>query len=339
MKGIFPLIIVILLLSSSNSNAMLLSGKIAPYEENTADSTKKKCTLFNAKFPRKGKFFVYWGYNISSYSKSNIRFTGRDYDFTIYDVKGTDNPTKEFMTYINPKLLTVPQNNWKIGYNLSDKHSISFGNDHMKYVMPEQKVKMTGTISSGENAGIYDKQVVLVGELSEEHDVGNTHGGQERDTLLSSGFASKLEHCDGLNDVSFEYGYTGNLWASKNGKHSIAIQPTLSIGGVITDTEAIVLGAKDPSHGDEAHTTEGLHPEHNASRKSKGYHLAGFSTSVGLGVQVNFFEDLFLLARVKGGYINMSDIITTHEGGRAQQSFGYIEPMLLIGYSFFLKKK
>ena len=294
-------------------------------------------------FSRKGKLFFYWGYNFSWYTKSNIRFTGSDYDFTIYDVKGTDKPDKKFTTYINPKLFTVPQHNWRIGYYLNDWHSISIGNDHMKYVMPKQKVRMTGTISSGENAGIYDNEIIIVGENSgHDHEGGgNSSDGQthsHEDTLYASGIVTILEHCDGLNDFSVEYGWTGNLWVSKNDKHALAFTGTFSIGGLIPDSEVNVLGAKDPSHGDEAHTIEGLHPEHNASRKNKGYHLAGFSTSVGLGVQVNFFKNLFLLARVKGGYINMSDIITTHEGGRAKQNFGYFEPMLVIGYSFSFHK-
>ena len=37
-----------------------------------------------------GKFYAYWGWNSSSYSKSNIHFKGNNYDFTLLDIKAKD---------------------------------------------------------------------------------------------------------------------------------------------------------------------------------------------------------------------------------------------------------
>ena len=40
----------------------------------------------------KGKMYFYWGGNRDSYTNSDIRFKGANYDFTIYDVEVVDRP-------------------------------------------------------------------------------------------------------------------------------------------------------------------------------------------------------------------------------------------------------
>ena len=56
-------------------------------QESNVDFKKNKLT-------NKGKFFVYWGWNWASYSDSDIRFKGSDYDFTLSDVTAQDTPSK-----------------------------------------------------------------------------------------------------------------------------------------------------------------------------------------------------------------------------------------------------
>lgn len=41
---------------------------------------------------KKGKFFISWGGNRESYTKSDIHFKGDDYDFTIHDATAKDKP-------------------------------------------------------------------------------------------------------------------------------------------------------------------------------------------------------------------------------------------------------
>ena len=50
----------------------------------------------------KGKFYIFWGGNRANYTKSDIRFVGKDYDFTIYDVEAHDKPKGWHMDYFNP---------------------------------------------------------------------------------------------------------------------------------------------------------------------------------------------------------------------------------------------
>ncbi len=95
----------------------------------------------------KGKFFFFWGYNFSSYAKSDIHFTGPNYDFILHDVKAADRPTKFGSTYFDPSRLTIPQFNLHFGYYIKDNYSISLGWDHMKYVVDiPQQVKISGFI-------------------------------------------------------------------------------------------------------------------------------------------------------------------------------------------------
>ena len=57
----------------------------------------------------KGKFFVFWGWNRSSFSTSDIQFKGQNYDFTLSDVKASDKPKPFGIYYFKPTELTIPQ--------------------------------------------------------------------------------------------------------------------------------------------------------------------------------------------------------------------------------------
>src|SRR5690606_40841590 len=90
----------------------------------------------------KGKFFVSWGGNRAAFTKSDITFKGEDYNFTIKDVTAEDKPKGWHIDYINPTRITIPQTNFKLGYFISDNYSIAIGMDHMKYVMPKDKIRV-----------------------------------------------------------------------------------------------------------------------------------------------------------------------------------------------------
>lgn len=259
-------------------------------------------------FKRKENIFFYWGYNRSAYTNSDIHFWGDGYDFSISNVSAADQPTTTFKAYIVPTTFTVPQYNYRIGYYFNDKTFISLGEDHMKYAIEKQVTRLTGYVDSGNNIGNYNNTEVLVGEESEmEVSIIDS---------LPQGFVSEFEHCDGLNDVSFELGRIEQLWIAKNAKHALAAIGTVGFGMVVPDTDADVLG---------------LTPYHNQTRKT--YHLAGYSFSASIGLEFNFYKNFFLQTRLKCGYMNLSDINTTVEGGKASQHFSFIEPMLVVGYS------
>ncbi len=132
----------------------------------------------------KGTIYTYWGWNRGFYSNSDIHFKGDGYDFTLDDVKAFDRPTKFGIDpYFNPGDITLPQTNFKIGYFIDDNLSLSFGVDHMKYIMSnKQTVHRKGTIATGGKFdGVYDGDVDL----------------RDKEFLM-------YEHSDGLNYINLE---------------------------------------------------------------------------------------------------------------------------------------
>lgn len=128
------------------------------------------------------KWSVYWGWNRSNYSKSDIHFWGEGHDVTFSNVQASDRQTEVnadnlLGTYLNPTLFTIPQYNWRIAYQLNDDTAIALNFDHMKYVMDQdQTVQVSGTISNLTQSGTK--------KLTEDY--------------------LTFEHTDGLNIVSVE---------------------------------------------------------------------------------------------------------------------------------------
>lgn len=117
------------------------------------------------KYNNKGKLYFYWGWNNSAYSQSDIYFYGKNFEFTLKDAVATDRQTPVLLEYINPKTITIPQYNLRIGYFINDKYSVSIGNDHMKYVVKTgQQKTVRGHISETNTKydGYYDDQEVEV---------------------------------------------------------------------------------------------------------------------------------------------------------------------------------
>lgn len=267
-------------------------------------------------YPRKGKLYLFWGYNRAAYSHSNISFRGEGYSFKINDIKASDDPTNVSTVYVKPTTFTIPQFNYRIGYFLSDKTFVSFGSDHMKYTMLKQTTHLTGHINGGDKAGTYNNTEVVVGEDAEVNNPGHLIIDN-----LPGGFVTNFEHCDGLNDFSAEFGRLEQLWISKNHKHAFAVVGSAGIGMVIPDTDVDILGQP---------------PKHDMEANKKAYHLAGYSLSATMGLQFDLYQHIFVLARLKAGYIDLPDINTSAYGGKASQHFEFIEPMCVLGYTFHL---
>jgi len=268
-------------------------------------------------YPRKGKAFIFWGYNRSAYNHSDIKFWGDGYNFSISDIRATDEQTPFTAQYFNPGGVTVPQFDLRAGYYLNDKTYVSVGTDHMKYIIAKQATFLNGYVSKGVNTGTYHNTEIEVGE----HDSPNFNVASIIDNL-PKGFVSGFEHCDGLNDVSAEIGRQEQLWMSNNRKHALSALGGIGLGAVIPDTDADVLGQP---------------PKHDMENNKKSYHLAGYSASAHIGLQFDFCRHGFILFKLKGGYMNLPDILTTIYGGKASQHFNFLEEMGVIGYTFDTK--
>ena len=247
----------------------------------------------------KGKFYIFWGGNRESFSKSDIRFKGEDYDFTLYDVAAHDKPKGFHIDYFNPTRMTIPQTNFRIGYFITDKYNISIGIDHMKYVMHnDRRLAYSGYYP---NAGSYNE---------------NPADGQltlDEDFLL-------FEHTDGLNYVNTEISRVDDItkYLSKTiDTDKFQINLTEGIGGgfLYPKTNTTLLGKE----------------------RYDEFHVSGFGVSAKVGLNFTFFKYFFIQTELKGGYIEMNDIRTTKDkADSAEQNFWFLQRILVIGGIFRL---
>jgi len=253
----------------------------------------------------KGKFYIYWGGNRDNYTKSDIHFTGADYDFTLYDVTAQDKPKGWHVDYINPGRMTIPQTNFRMGYFINDHYNVSLGLDHMKYVMYQDKVvnyagKYPGRGSFGEDN--YNGQPLNNNQVN-----------------LTEDFLT-FEHTDGLNYINTEIARVDDI-SSKIFKTWDSDKFQINI------TEGVGAGV--------------LLPKTNAKLFSKerhdDFHLSGYGVSAKVGLNFTFFKHFFIQTELKGGYINMPDIRTTFDpADRANQDFWFLQRIIAVGGIFKL---
>lgn len=256
-----------------------------------APVTPEKYTAHN-----KGKFFLYWGGNRATYSTSDIRFTGADYDFTIYDVWAHDKPKGYHIDYINPERITIPQTNFRMGYFISDHYNISIGWDHMKYVM------------------FQDKVVKYSGYYPNEGSFGENFPGNN--VLLTEKFLT-FEHTDGLNYIHPELTRVDDIsdWFKLPNTDKFQINISEGIGaGVLLPKTNTKLFAKD---------------------RYDEFHISGFGISAKAGLTFTFYKYFFLQTELKTGYIQMDNIRTTSDkADKAQQNFWFLQSMIAFGGIF-----
>jgi hypothetical protein len=134
---------------------------------------------------RKGDFYLYWGWNITGYTNSTISFSGENYDFSLDKLQARHRPSPlDLEMYLSPTKFTIPQYNFRVGYFLNDTYNLSFGIDHMKYVMVSyQETTINGYIENidPEFDGVYENSPIRI----------------------TPQFL-QFEHTDGLNYVNFE---------------------------------------------------------------------------------------------------------------------------------------
>ncbi|WP_147678934.1 hypothetical protein [Algibacter pacificus] len=280
----------------SNLHTVILLLSIINFSAFAQDIETVKYTESN-----KGKFFVSWGGNRESYSKSDIHFEGDNYNFTIKNATAHDKPKGWHMDYINPTRLTIPQTNFKLGYFISDKYSISVGLDHMKYVMEREKyraldgyIDLPSTEDGAQFNDTYNNEI----------------------TYLSEDFLG-FEHTDGLNYIYTEiarHDDISNLFNLPN-TDKFQINLTEGIGGGL------------------------LYPKTNSTlllkERNDEFHVAGYGISARAGINFTFFKHFFMQLDLKGGYINMPDIRTTPDPiDRASQHFTYLQRIVSFGGIF-----
>ncbi|MGE8721353.1 hypothetical protein [Leptospira terpstrae] len=265
---------------------------------------------------KKGNWNLQWGYNRSSYTQSDINFRGPGYEFTLKDVNAKDKPESfKPEVYFNPSKFEIPQYNLKISYFFTDRFFLAFGQDHMKYVVtPGQPVKYSGYIDPGV---IAKNQLALSPEAAafiylfpgHVQEMAGYHGGDQ--TIALTPDILNYEHTDGLNYLFLDFGWITPLYTSSDGLSGVSLVSTIGGGPVVCRSDVRVLG----------------------KGQNNNFHLSGYGVSGYVATRYEFSRTYFLELGGKGGYIDLTDVLTSGGSNRASQNFGFLELVLSGGVS------
>ena len=173
----------------------------------------------------RGQFYFYWGYNREYFSSSDLHFQGPNYDFTLYNIKAKDRPERFGWVYFKPGTISIPQFNWRLGYFITERFHLSFGIDHMKYVVQQgQDTYLSGVISelaSDKYAGSYLNEPIVL----------------QPDILT-------FEHTNGFNFASLDVEWLQPLFSRDKPAPALACYWNIGAGGVwvVTKTDVRVFG-------------------------------------------------------------------------------------------------
>lgn len=258
-----------------------------------------------------------WGGNRESYSKSDVNFRGKDYNFTVENMQAHDKPKGWHVDYINPANMTIPQTNLRLGYFFSDHYSVTIGVDHMKYVMSQNQI---ANVNGYINLPADDPAAALYNGNYNNTPVDMSQGGAKEGGMPpgSTGIPFLIyEHTDGLNYVNTEVARFDDIskWFGLPNIDKVQINLTEGLGaGVLyPKTNTTLLGKE--RHDD--------------------FHVSGYGVSAKAGLNVTFFKHFYIQGELKGGYINMQDIrTTTSPEDKASQHFTYFQRIIAVGGIF-----
>ena len=249
----------------------------------------------------KRAMFFYWGYNRSFYTDSKISFFGPGYDFSLAGVQATDRPSPDFITYVDPSTLTVPQFNARIGFNFKKKWALSFGYDHMKYVM------------------VHGPTYLLSGKINPLIDpISNWSGDYNAEPVTTDESILHYENTNGMNYIRAEISHIDKLVRASN---AFAIYSVSGLGA------GLVLNYNDFTFAGEKSMTT--------------LSMSGVGASAHLGIRFEFFKHFFLQANNSVGFLYQHRVKTRGNDpyAYARQSLGYFQSDIVLGGIFYLRPK
>lgn len=249
----------------------------------------------------KRAIFVYWGYNRSFYTDSKISFFGPGYDFSLAGVQATDRPSPEFITYVDPSTLTVPQFNARIGFNFKKKWALSFGYDHMKYVI------------------VHGPTYLLSGRINPLIDpISNWSGDYNAEPVTTDESTLHYENTNGMNYIRAEISHIDKLVRASN---AFAIYSVSGLGA------GLVLNYNDFTFAGEKSMTT--------------LSMSGVGASAHLGIRFEFFRHFFLQANNSVGFLYQHRVKTRGNDpyAYARQTLGYFQSDIVLGGIFYLRAK
>lgn len=249
-----------------------------------------------------GTLFGYWGYNRSGYTKSNMRFVGPGYDFTMAGARANDNPEKfSASVYFNPSKITIPQFNARVGYYFKDHWAVSFGYDHMKYIFAHNnRVTLSGEIDAGIDtvwSGTYNAEPIVT---DREH--------------------FHYENSDGLNYLRVELTRTDRwLTLGDNDQFAISTNIGISTGGLLSFNDYTFGGRKDV----------------------RTISMSGYGISLHVGPRFEFFRHFFIQPNLGGGFMHQVKVRTrpNDPSSYARHAYGYFEFDTVFGFLLYIRPK
>lgn len=262
--------------------------------------------LFSQKHKKKlsngaGTMFGYVGYMMTGYSESNINFVGEGYDFTLSDVRASDNDSyASFPAQVRPSIV-LPELTFKAGYYFKNYWAFALGYDRMRYVMDDRNdVRINGAIDPAIVAnspwyGIYAGESTVT----------------DRSTFHYEN--------DELNYIRGELIRTDQVFrAGSNNEFVITSNFGLSLGALISRTDF---------------NYEDVHSLETVS-------LSGFGGSLSAGLRFEFFRHLFIQTNATGGFHKQIKVQTRHNetaNAYASHLYGFGSFDVSLGYLFYIR--
>lgn len=245
-----------------------------------------------------GTFYAYWGYNRSAYTKSNMRFVGNDYDFTLKNVTASDNPYPlDLSVYLSPTKITIPQFNIRAGYYFWNNWDLSIGYEHMKYIFNDKN------------------EVLLDGYIGDNVDE-NWSGYYANEPVVTNRKQFHYENSDGLNYINLRLTRT-DQWYSSNSKN-FSFNTLMGVGA------GSILSFNDFNFGGEF------------TRRTIS--MSGYGLSGSLGLRFDFFKHVFIQSNVIGGFNQQIKVKNRPDSDAyTSQKYGFIMFDTSIGALFYIR--
>jgi hypothetical protein len=245
-----------------------------------------------------GTFFMYFGYNRSTYTTSTMEFVSPSYNFSMENVSGTDNMNDgSIASYLGSDGFETFQFNVHMGYYIKPKWAITFGVDRLNYFMTNnQTVSLSGAFDPGNHSewnGVYENQETQI-------DRSNIFYRQESGmTYLRTGVL-----------------YTQDLMSSRKGDFVLSINTGVGVGLVLSNA---------------IFTYDNLTNTQTSS-------ASGFGISGHLGFRADFFHRLFLQTTFSGGMLKQGNIQLDQAGNStASHTMGYFSPEIALGFLVYVR--
>ena len=260
--------------------------------------------FFNENTNRKGRMFLGWGYNRAEFTKRNIHFKG-------------NNTNGNYDFTINNTVALDRQSDfaWDTYFNPAwftvPQYDFTLG-----YYLTN-KFALSINMDHMKYVMVEDQIANISGNINE---TGNPYNGIYNNTAtkITEAFLT-FEHTDGLNYANIEGSFTQDIYSSKSGNFALETMMGVGMGALVPKSNVKLFN----------------YPRNDA------WHLAGYGVSSRLGVNFVFYKKFFLQVNLKGGFINMPNIVTRGTGvaDRASQHFFFLQENVMLGFSVPLIKK